>query len=643
MKTKKILFSLIALTTLASCGTTSDPTSAQPQESVNNVSGTIAFTQDSYQVERGSTLTVRVKIDLQNTTELSASIEIGDETIVELSKDTGVSFTLTGKKIGTTTITVRCVANNEIYAQTTVEVIPVIQSLRRVWTNLMKKTNYTLSTYNPDSTSDDPVSVLRVTDAGLTVTDNDGKAVVNESYSGEDDDGNTINYSYDLYGLALDKNNHVVYMMKDALKDEWITPTSALVTTSGTVLNNTNFYGLGSESSGWSDNNYYFFGLQGINPNWLTNTKEDGNEYTITGTSSDIDSIYAEINLWELVDPKGRADYLNENSTATLLDVANEITTVINVLDNSDVKITITDSSGSERYAVLSDVGTTTLDTTLAAQATSLAAQEIALPALASSIQLAIEGIKKDDFSYESSLQFEDNGPEYSYSFYANSQYVFYYYPLDTIAAYKAKYSKDILSDGYVLIDGAIYSFSLTETKADDGTLSATISNVTLAADASKNYTMKNCTYFLSDSNLFDEANSGLFYTFVDGSNYTTNNGSSLKGSYLSENEEVGDYLSNFIFESLYNESTTASALAANKYTSYNVQSMITPTIDTDSEGNSYCKSLYIMSGAFNSDSSSSTYGYGYGAELTLDFQGIAKTNTYHSLITAITAPATSA
>ena len=106
----------------------------------------------------------------------------------------------------------------------------------------------------------------------------------------------------------MNADDYGYYILKDQA-GEWFTPLATIQTSVG-LLNASNFLGLGANASSWNDVDSFFYGLQAINPNWFTSTKEESNIYAIEGSDSDINSAFAEAMLWQLVDPVGRREFL---------------------------------------------------------------------------------------------------------------------------------------------------------------------------------------------------------------------------------------------------------------------------------------------------------------------------------------------
>lgn len=479
MKKKLALcLSLLSIIGLAGCnggsesGKGSDlvvpPTSDKVEEDVNK---SIKFTQSEVEIERSSTKTVRVNTSALTTddkTVIFSSEE--DKTIIQLA-DQGsgdVAIKIKGLRIGKATLKAVSVANKNIIATVTINVVAQKSALRSVWNNVIKSTNYTLSSFNPDISEEEPSSVVKVTDKAVVAVDKDGKSLITSKMQLSADSEEAVDVS--LYGIAISNNDLAYYIVQ---KDDgsFFTPEISITSAVG-LLRQANFLGTGKNADSFLDVGS-FYGLQAVNPNWLTNVKNEDNTYEIIGSDEDTNAAYAESLLWGLVDPKGKEDLIMEKfeGSYTAPDAAVLIDTTVTVVDNSTVSIQITEvSSQITHIAYLSDKGTTELPSVVATYVAQ-GATSVAKPTIASGLTDIINTFKKNDYSVLQNLTY---GKYYDYcapTYYWNGV------TTEIAASYKAWAEKQgytgdktiLASGGYVALSNGIYEFTLTENFDEKG------------------------------------------------------------------------------------------------------------------------------------------------------------------------------
>lgn len=479
MKKKLALcLSLLSIIGLAGCnggsesGKGSDlvvpPTSDKVEEDVNK---SIKFTQSEVEIERNSTKTVRVNTSALTTddkTVIFSSEE--DKTIIQLA-DQGsgdVAIKIKGLRIGKATLKAVSVANKNIIATVTINVVAQKSALRSVWNNVIKSTNYTLSSFNPDISEEEPSSVVKVTDKAVVAVDKDGKSLITSKMQLSADSEEAVDVS--LYGIAISNNDLAYYIVQ---KDDgsFFTPEISITSAVG-LLRQANFLGTGKNADSFLDVGS-FYGLQAVNPNWLTNIKNEDNTYEIIGSDADTNAAYAESLLWGLVDPKGKEDLIMEKfeGSYTAPDAAVLIDTTVTVVDNSTVSIQITEvSSQTTHIAYLSDKGTTELPSEVATYVAQ-GATSVAKPTIASGLTDIINTFKKNDYSVLQNLTY---GKYYDYcapTYYWNGV------TTEIAASYKAWAEKQgytgdktiLASGGYVALSDGIYEFTLTENVNEAG------------------------------------------------------------------------------------------------------------------------------------------------------------------------------
>lgn len=478
MKKKLALcLSLLSIIGLAGCnggsesGKGSDLVVPPTTDKVEDINKTIKFTQKEVEIERSSTKTVRVNTSALTTddkTVIFSSEE--DGTIIQLA-DQGsgdVAIKIKGLRIGKATLKAVSVANKNIIATVTINVVAQKSPLRSVWNNVIKSKNYTLSSFNPDISEEEPSSVVKVTDKAVVAVDKDGKSLITSKMQLSADSEEEVDVS--LYGIAISNNDLAYYIVQ---KDDgsFFTPEISITSAVG-LLRQSNFLGSGKNADSFLDVGS-FYGLQAVNPNWLTNVKNEDNTYEILGSEEDTNSAYAEALLWGLVDPKGKEDLLMEKyeGSYTAPEAADLIDTTVTVVDNSTVSIQITEVSSQKTHiAYLSDKGTTELPSEVATFVAQGAAS-VAKPTISSGLTDIINTFKKNDYSIYQNLTYGEYYDFYAPTYYWNGV------TTEIAASYKTwaekkGYTGDKLilpSGGYVALSDGIYEFTLTENFDEKG------------------------------------------------------------------------------------------------------------------------------------------------------------------------------
>ncbi|MDY4188146.1 MAG: hypothetical protein SOX76_02785, partial [Candidatus Enterosoma sp.] len=516
MKKKLLLVAIASLTALVGCGGTETESPAtenteKPTEVVTDKpteapvqKGTIRFAKSEYEVERSASITIRATVTIPGGSNMTVNYSVDNESIVTLPDNVnGVSsIKITGRKIGSCVITATSVEDPTLTASVTVKVVQFKSALRSVWNNVIKKKNYTLTSVVDGD--DDPSSILKVTPKAITLTDNNGGSLVQLKSLDENEDV----ISFDAFGIALNADNYGYYILKDQT-GEWFTPLATIQTSVG-LLNASNFLGLGANASSWNDVDSFFFGLQAINPNWFTSTKEESNIYAIEGSNTDINSAFAEAMLWQLVDPVGRREFLEglgENSTVDTL--AAEIETSITVVDNNTVSIQIEQpNTGASHIATLTDVGTTEIDADINSYITGDV--NVPLPALNSSVALLKEAFAKNDYSVPQDLTYGKITEYYAPNYWFNG------YTPEFIAAVEAA-GKTATIGGICELNNALYQYTITpEVKDAEGNVT-TPASCTLGDQIAQStgVSIVEGIGYMSQTVTFGSEDNNLLYTLV--------------------------------------------------------------------------------------------------------------------------------
>lgn len=482
MKKKLALcLSLLSIIGLAGCnggsesGKGTEPVVPPTSDKVEDINKTIKFTQKEVEIERSSTKTVRVNTSALTTDDKTVVFSSEEDgTIIQLA-DQGngdVAIKIKGLRIGKATLKAVSVANKNIIATVTINVVAQKSALRSVWNNVIKSTNYTLSSFNPDISEEEPSSVVKVTEKAVVATDKEGKPLLTIKLPVSEEETEDVS----LYGIAISDNDLAYYIIQKT-DGTFFTPEISITSAVG-LLRQSNFLGTGKNAESFQDVGS-FYGLQAINPNWLTNIKNEDNTYEILGSEEDTNSAYAECLLWGLVDPKGKEDLIAEKlgTSYYAYDAAELIDTTVTVVDNSTVSIQITEvSSQTTHIAYLSDKGTTELPSEVATYVAQ-GGTTVAKPTIASGLTDIINTFKKNDYSIYQNLKYGQYYDYYAPTYYWNGV------TTEIAASYKTWAEKQgytgdktvLASGGYVALSDGIYEFTLTENVNEAGEKQAPI------------------------------------------------------------------------------------------------------------------------------------------------------------------------
>ena len=624
MKKKLLLVAIASLTALVGCGGTETESPAtenteKPTEVVTDKpteapvqKGTIRFAKSEYEVERSASITIRATVTIPGGSNMTVNYSVDNESIVTLPDNVnGVSsIKITGRKIGSCVITATSVEDPTLTASVTVKVVQFKSALRSVWNNVIKKKNYTLTSVVDGD--DDPSSILKVTPEAITLTDNSGGSLVQLKSLDENEDV----ISFDAFGIALNADDYGYYILKDQT-GEWFTPLATIQTSVVGLLNASNFLGLGANASSWNDVDSFFFGLQAINPNWFTSTKEESNIYAIEGSKSDTNSAFAEAMLWQLVDPVGRREFLEglgENSTVYTL--AAEIDTSITVVDNNTVSIQIEQpNTGASHIATLTDVGTTEIDADINSYITGDV--NVPLPALDSSLALLKEAFAKNDYSVPQDLTYGKITEYYAPNYWFNG------YTPEFIAAVEAA-GKTATIGGICELNNALYQYTITpEVKDAEGKVT-TPASCTLGDQIAQSTGVSIVEVgYMSQTVTFGSEDNNLLYTLIP---YSYNGGV----VYLSSSKELSDELS-----SVYFGDTIKKVIDSWGYYWDSYLTQVEIKSAKDETGNAYVTSVDIGFGSFALDATSVADRI---FPVTYDFTPCATKNPYDALIKAMIA-----
>ena len=457
----------------------SDVSTVVPDSSVALPDVTIKAAKDSYTIEKGGSTTIRFTVTSTAAKTLTFAVE-QDKEIVSIPEDVaaGISVTVTGKAIGKATLVATSTVNPDSVARVSIEVVRPIAPLQSVWNKVIGFDNYTLDiTRTPTNTElaehDDWTEETAVPVSKVKTT---ADSIIYE-VAGEVGDDLTTTYGpayhstqtgNSILGAAIDKNGYAFYLQQTAA-GEFVTAGEVIKTSAG-LLNSTNFKGAGvnaTSPNGISD----FFGLQAVNPSWLTAEKASSNVYELGGDDDKGGNPdFAECVLWQLVDPNGFMETVQSGVTS-FADIADKVDVTITCTASDNLTISV-DNKNVVYNVALTAVGTTAELTGLE---TFLATAEATMPPLPNALNDAVNAIKNANHNYVVTAvsRFGDNNN------YFTEDYVYY----DTSAEFAKNYNdyidknypgkyKHLTAGGFGLVKKAdgLHEFSYTPATYDDAT-----------------------------------------------------------------------------------------------------------------------------------------------------------------------------
>ena len=510
MKKKFFTLMTVALLGLTSCGggatTATNPTTTAETTptTTENTSPDITVTtpekskitltpgKEVYEVERLADVTIKVTVTSEDPS-LPKTLNFTSEQdgdIIDLPDNTqGVpgSLKVHAKKIGEATVVATSVADPNVSVSIKVVVKKRLSALKTVWGNLIKNNNYTIDvTRNLTEAEVEALGGIegvdedtRVPYSTISVTE---KAVTNIKHVIDENKISTAttlddvvadaywltnkNTGNSYVGIGVDKNNNAFDLLVDS-EGKLVEPGEVLKTSLG-LLNGNNFAGAGVDASTANDVGT-FFGLQAINPNWLSSKKTDDNVYEIVGSESDTsaNNLYVETLLFEMLDLGGFYDQINAGVTS-FSGLAAVYETTITVLDGELIQIDLYNET-QNLTATISGIGETAA---LDGLDTYLATAEAKLPTLVTALQDAMDAVNGNDYVMTRNLYKKNKETgEYDsapyYCFYNKNYLLVYYGP-----EYAKLFGKDQAVSGYIKKADGIHEINYTfpETEGEQGT-----------------------------------------------------------------------------------------------------------------------------------------------------------------------------
>ncbi len=377
MKKKSLLMTIVAFTALGLVGCKTNP-SDQPASNPPASETPTVNTDDSSITRRGNTTfevnqTITFRFNVTNAVRnKTVNVEIDNTNVAGVSLTDGsvddhannvTNVKLLGIEPGTFNRKVTSVetGNSKTFTLTVIAAKP---TLKEALTALASAKNYTFTGAPEDESlkNNATTTITKRVEKALTVTD----GASGNLWTSKAVDDSTADY-YARYGIAVNNDNQAFYIDKnrhiDSVNEKFVTDenfrSSAILAVSSSqgFLDGDNFAG---DSESFSS--YLFDSFSLINPSWGPSAKSDDNIYEIEGGTSDSEeSTYLailECRLWNMVDPSGMISNRQAKQVYTYVDAATWIDTSVEVIDATDIKITITPVQGSGLKRIVSEGST---------------------------------------------------------------------------------------------------------------------------------------------------------------------------------------------------------------------------------------------------------------------------------------------
>ncbi len=507
-------------------------------------------TDSEVELEVGGKVTIagRVTTDESDST---LNISVDDPTVISLPTKTSgaASYSITGLKEGTCTVTLSANVNPEAYVTVAVTVIAARPALASAIETVSNYTNYTITAegnYYSSSGSSVPYTAKKecVSNALVVGIDYGNQGEYSAMYT-------SSSTGYDMWGIFAAQDGYCSYLYYD--EDTMVTEGLERVKGNDGYLTADTI--AGNHYKNYNSANSYFNGLQALNSDLFTSTKASDNVYEIEGGSSSTTDTNAECMLLAVFDDtmyyNAVTNSVDSSGYYYLSDVAELVDTTITVLDDDHIQVDFAMTIGTYEYAstaLISNIGTTALDVGPSTMAEDIAAvQSIAAPALDSRLQLVIDAVAADNYVlkgnyYRSSPYYV----EYSMNIYYSKNYCAYVldqtnYDKFISAGYTETYMNSINAVYFITDDSDYIQYAYINydyVTQDDGsevfTVTADFDNVETTTRAKSTFYTYN--EYLSSTGMFTEemltqlGDYATFFTSMNEGFWTT--GETLSQAY---------------------------------------------------------------------------------------------------------------
>nr|MCR4698385.1 hypothetical protein [Bacilli bacterium] len=438
----------------------------------------------------------------------------------------GVSVKVNAKAIGSATLVATSTVNPECTARVNITVIRAVAPLQSVWNKVIAYNNYTLDiTRTPTNTEMSehdawttdtavPAAHVKTTeDSVIYEVAGDVAEDLSTTYAPAYKNTTTNNA---ILGMAIDSKGYAFNLEQDST-GAFVTAGEVVKTSIG-LLNSTNFKGAGTKVTSINETGL-FFGLQAVNPTWLTSTKASDNVYVLNGEDDDsANADFAEVILWQLVDYTSVMQAV-QGGAKTASDLAALVEVTITCTSDS---VAIAVDNGSVTYNVaLTDVGTTAELTGLE---TFLSTAVATMPDLPNALNDAVEAINGSNHNYVVTYSGSRFGDKKSYF---TADYVYY----DTSEAYAKAYN-DFIDANYPGVYDHISAGGFGIVKLADGLHEFSYTPATYEADGTTVKTEASVEVY-SDNFANSDSSTNVYDIVVGGVTGYIENSAFMKGGYL--------------------------------------------------------------------------------------------------------------
>lgn len=536
MKKLKALTMLSLLAILAGCQGTSAPDST-PEQKASDVSSeqiypSVVLIAKTYakEVEVGQSIDVIGIVSTDKGVDTTCEFSVSDTSKATIAKVEGSKSKakLTGVAPGSVTVTVTSVANPNVSSTITVTVIATRPDLRTIIKNIQELDSYTLEIEKIDATGEETSLGDVFVMPDMIVYSNNGSAVLSEN-------------NVDYYGEMVTDDGKVVYITEKGSvfqKEE-----APIVQCNAGLLSKDNFRGLKDKTIEPFQVGK-FYSLDTINPEWVTDVKNDDNTYVIEGEAEDenhvpvnINAAFLECQLWKMMDSEGYQK--NTNQGEYYFELADKVMTTIYAESSNQIRATV--ELGDIMYQMtMTDIGSTESDLEMNDFKTEFEGVKAAAPLQNEKFKKGIAALADNNF-VQNNVLYPDHQTAVTYNTYYTPDYVF----MDSDTTFKEEYNRLVTEGddkwteaphGFVKKADGVYAFKYDETNN-----TITIGDKEDATDASTKLAVQQ-NYFSSLPFLsndlqysFDTVETGMWHDHSE-------------TYFPSDSREVYDELSNYYF-----------------------------------------------------------------------------------------------
>lgn len=536
MKKLKALTMLSLLAILAGCQGTSTPDST-PEQKASDASSeqsypSVVLIAKTYarEVEVGQSIDVIGIVSTDKGVDTTCEFSVSDTSKATIAKVEGSKSKakLTGVAPGSVTVTVTSVANPNVSSTITVTVIATRPDLRTIIKNIQELDSYTLEIEKIDATGEETSLGDVFVMPDMIVYSNNGSAVLSEN-------------NVDYYGEMVTDDGKVVYITEKGSvfqKEE-----APIVQCNAGLLSKDNFRGLKDKTIEPFQVGK-FYSLDTINPEWVTDVKNDDNTYVIEGEAEDenhvpvnINAAFLECQLWKMMDSEGYQK--NTNQGEYYFELADKVMTTIYAESSNQIRATV--ELGDIMYQMtMTDIGSTESDLEMNDFKTEFEGVKAAAPLQNEKFKKGIAALADNNF-VQNNVLYPDHQTAVTYNTYYTPDYVF----MDSDTTFKEEYNRlvtegddkwTLAPHGFVKKADGVYAFKYDETNN-----TITIGDKEDATDASTKLAVQQ-NYFSSLPFLsndlqysFDTVETGMWHDHSE-------------TYFPSDSREVYDELSNYYF-----------------------------------------------------------------------------------------------